>query len=452
MKAVLDKSKNFLRSKFDQESKILIRNSSWVFVANAVGAVYAFLRSVIIARGLGAETLGSYTIAIAFVLTIQEILKLNVAMGVIRYGAQYRTENRPDKIMALLKGSVVASFASAALSVIVIAGLVELAYDHFLSTPGLDRFIILYALVNGFAFLDNIGKGVLKLYYKFRVNSLVQMVMDTFEFIMIALCIYFFKNDLSYFFTTVIVTRLINTLICNTAVILELKNELGPYLSTKVELIKDQYREISRFVVGNSFSNTLKTFMNQGDVLLLSMWSGVAAVGVYTVAKKLAYSVLTLTDPLVTSIFPQLSVLVAKKQFAEVRTMLIKLTRLTLLPVIAFLILAYFFRDDIITRIYGKAFALAADPFFIHLIGAIQGSIFFWCLPLIQSLGLTSFRFRVYLAAMTTGAITSWLLTPALGASGVAIGLLFANLVITSSFTWFAHQYMLKEQSDLRPV
>lgn len=444
VKSILQTFREKIRQTFDRESKQLFKNSTWVFGANVLGVVLAFLRSVLIARGLGAEILGAYSVVVAFVLTIQEIIKLNVALGVIKYGAHYVSGNRPDKLMALLKGGVLASQISAAVSVLIIALMAQFTYHYFFDIPGLQQFIIWYSIVCGFAFLDNIGRGVLKIYYKFKLNSIVQMIMDTFEFLMIAFCIYFYPHNLTYFFWTVIITKFVNSLICNTAVLIELRKELGAQLKTKMSLLNDERKEISHFIIGHSFSNTLKTFMNQGDVLILSWWSNSAAVGFYTVAKKLAYSVLAITDPLVTSIYPQLSHLVSQSKFQEAKTMLIRLTRMTLLPVTIFMVAAFFLKDLIITTIYGKSYAPAATSFFIHLVGAIQGSIFFWALPLIQSLGLTAIRLRAYLFAIGLDLIVSWWLTPQFGAAGVAFGLLSANLLISILFIHASYLHIEK--------
>jgi len=440
--------KNRFSGLFDKESKVLFKNSSWVFLANSTGTVYAFLRSVIIARGLGAETLGHYTVAIAFALTIQEILKLNVGMGVIRYGAQFRSAERPDKMVALIKSAVIASMGSAALSVVIVGIMLLFFYDQFISVPGLSWFIFFYAIVNGLSFLDNISKGVLNLYYKFRVNSTVQIIMDTLEFLMIAGCIYFFSDNLQYFFAAIILTRLANTVICNTAALIEMRKELYPYRKSSTALIADQYNEIRTYILGNSFSNTLKTMMNQGDVLVLSAWAGPSAIGLYAVAKKLAYSTLTLTDPLVKSIFPQLSLLVFEKKFSALKTMLRKVTLFTALPAILILIPAILFRETLIQLVYGKQFIPAANTFIIHLLGALQGSVFFWTLPLVNSLGLTGLRFKIYVIATFSGLMVAWTTAASYGASGVAAGLLFANLLITALFLWYTFNFIRKYEKS----
>ncbi|MBK9637302.1 MAG: oligosaccharide flippase family protein [Bacteroidetes bacterium] len=174
--------------------------------------------------------------------------------------------------------------------------------------------------------------------------------------------------------------------------------------------------------------------MNQGDVLLLGNMGSTTAVGIYATAKKLAYSVLTLTDPLASSIFPQLSHLIASKDHHKIKVMVKKITGIMLLPSLVVFITCFFLKATIIDFLFGKAFIEAAEPFMILLICALQGSIFFWALPLIQSMGLIKKRFLVYLSAIIIGGITSILLIPSLNESGAAIGLLAANLFITFRF------------------
>jgi O-antigen/teichoic acid export membrane protein len=180
--------------------------------------------------------------------------------------------------------------------------------------------------------------------------------------------------------------------------------------------------------------------MNQGDVLLLNMFSSTAAVGVYTVSKKLAYSILTITDPLTTSSYPQLAHLSAQRKYNDLLVMLKKITKALIIPIIIFLFLAYIFRNDVTTKIYGSEYIHAGNPFFIHLLGAAQGALFFWSLPLIQSMGLTRIRIYGYIIALISQAIITFLLAPKIGASGAAIGLLVGNLITTLIFLYFSFQ------------
>ncbi|MFN0187747.1 MAG: lipopolysaccharide biosynthesis protein [Bacteroidia bacterium] len=423
-----------LFKRFDPESKNLLKNSSWVTVANTLGALFAFIKTIAITRILGAELFGTYALAIAFIITTQEFLRLNISMGLIRYGAIYASEDRKDKIVALIKFSLGLSTISAILSIVVLGFFTLFSYSTFIKAPDLTLYIIAFSIANSLNFIDAISKASLKLFYKFKTNSIIQMIMDTLETTIVISTLYFYGANLEAFFTAVISARILNSITCNIAAYRELSLELKPFLSSQVQLIQYHKKEFFTYIFGNSLSSSLKVFMNQGDVLLLGNMGSTTSVGIYATAKKLAYAVLTLTDPLSSSIFPQLSHLIASKDHLKIKVMIKKITGIMLIPSIIVLILCYFLKTMIIDFLLGKEFIAAADPFIILLICALQGAIFFWALPLIQSMGLIKKRFLVYLSAIIIGGITSILLIPSWNESGAAIGLLVANLFITFRF------------------
>ena len=437
MRGIADKAKRSLKSRFDSESKTLFKNSSWVFTANLAGSIFGFLRSIIVARLLGVELLGIYTIAIAFVLTTQEFMRLNVSMGLIRYGARYLQEQNKEKLIGVIKYSLNLSIISAISSILLLTALSIFFYDTFIPAEGLTTYIILFAVANSLSFIDAISKAVLKLFYRFKTNSMIQLIMDTVEFVIVSATLFYFKGNLEKFLIASIITRAINSMVCNVAAWQELKPELASWWKKgHHQLIKKDKKEFLQFIFGNSISSSIKVLMNQGDVILLGHLAGTHSVGLYTNAKKLAYSILTITDPLVNAIFPQFSILVAKKDYAKVKVMLRKLSLMIMGPALLFMIITYFFREEIIVLLYGQAYAAAGMPFFYLMIAAILASVFFWSLPLIQSLGLARLRLTTYLYGVFIGALVAWWLTPSMGPSGTAIGILVANILFTSRFIY----------------
>lgn len=433
--------------RFDPESKNLIKNSSWVTIANTLGTIFAFIKTIAITRILGVELFGTYTLAIAFIITTQEFLRLNISMGLIRYGAIFSSEARPDKIVSVIKFSLGLSSISAVLSILVLSIITLFSYSTFIKAPDLTGYIIAFAFANSLNFIDAISKASLKLFYKFKVNSIIQMIMDTIETGIILTTLYVYGANLEAFFVAVISARILNSVTCNFAAYRELSAELKPHLKSKITLIKDQQKEFFSYIFGNSLSSSLKVFMNQGDVLLLGNMSNTSAVGIYSSAKKLAYAVLTLTDPLASSIFPQLSHLIASKDHSKIKVMIKKITGIMFIPSLIVLIVCFFFKSILIQFLYGVEFSAAANPFIILLVCALQGSVFFWALPLIQSMGLIKKRFLVYLSAILIGGITSLLLIPAMQESGAAIGLLAANVFITLRFIQAGYQELNRHPS-----
>ncbi|HRH66895.1 MAG TPA: oligosaccharide flippase family protein [Bacteroidia bacterium] len=437
----------FFKKRLDAESKTLFKNSTWVFFSNFFSTALAFLRSVVIARGLGAEIYGTYAIVVAFVALIQEFLNPNIGTALIKFGAVYQGEQRTDKLMAMVKSSLVASFVMALVSVVVVALLSFISYSAFFEKPGLEWFIVAYAIAASITYVNSISRGLLRLYYKFKLSSVIQMIMDVLETGMIAVAVFFYPKDLNVFFVAVILTRFLNGLICNALAFWELRKELMPHHAVSTSIVSEDQRSFSRFVVGNSIGNSLKTVISQGDVLLLGALSNAEQVGFYSVAKKVAFSVFTLSDPLVQSIYPQLSKLLAEKRFPEIRRMLLKITSLAMIPSLLFLIVAFFFNEWIIVTVYGSEYSPAALPFYYFLIGAVLGASTFWVLPLVQSLGLVRMRVKVYVFTILIGSVSAWLLVPTWHAAGMSLALLITNVMNLFIFTYEAIKKMKKEEA-----
>lgn len=433
------------KGKLDTQSKLLLKNSGWVFFSNFFSTGLAFLRSVIIARGLGPGVYGTYAIVVAFVGLVQEFLNLNVGTALIKFGAVYHTENRNDKLMSFVKSGLLVSFIMAVFSIVVIAILCAVSYDTFIDKPDLEWFIISYAVAASITYVNSISRAMLRLHYKFRMSSIIQMIMDVIETVAIAIAVYFYPKNLNVFFVAIIITRFLNGFICNLLAYYELKQELMPHLSAPMHLIRDERKSIWDFIFGNSIGNSLKTIISQGDVLLLGILSGPQQVGFYAVAKKLAYSVLTLSDPLVQSIYPQLSKLLAEKKYREMKQMLVKITSIALIPGLIFIVLTYFLNEWIITTVYGMEYLPATTAFLYFVIGAVLGATTFWTLPLVQSLGIVRIRIKVYIATIVLGTTLAYLLVPTMHNAGMSLALLITNIMNMLIFIYVAEKRVNNE-------
>ena len=432
---------SFLSEKFDKASKIFLLNTSWILGSNIIRTALFFLKSIVIARGLGVEFYGVYALIAAFVVTVQDFFNLNIGNAFIKFGAEFKTLERADKVMALIKACLLATAVTATLSVILISLLVSFAYESFVDVPGLEWYIVLYAIADVATFFDPMGRSILRLYYKFKVNSVVQTITAIIEFLVITLTILIYPKDLQAFFTAVVASKILNTVINNGAGFIELRHELTPHLSARLSLLSGMYREIGGYIAGNSLSKTLRTLMNQGDVLILGALTGPSQVGFYAVAKRMANMIGVISDPFTMSVFPQFSLLLAEKKFIEIRTMLNRITRNAIIPAVLFTIVSMLLSEWVITLAFGTEYSGSAQPFRICIIGSVLTSLFFWNQSLMQSFGLIAFRFYVYLAAVITGGLTSYfLLVPEYGTLGMAAGMVFTKVITIITFTFAGYR------------
>lgn len=432
----------FLKQKLDPESKKLFRNSTWVFFSNFFSTGLAFLRSILIARGLGVSIYGTYVVVVAFVGLIQEFLNLNIGTALIRYGAVYHAEGRKDKLMALIKVSLFFSFLMALVSILVIGLLIKISYSTFIEQSGLEWFIVAYTAAASLTYLNSVSRGLLRLYYKFKLSSIIQMIMDVIETSAIAIAVVFYPRDLNIFFVAVIITRFLNGFICNALAFWELRKELGGSGHSPVALIKGDLQDFKQYVLGNSVGNSLKTLISQGDIVLLRILTSAEQVGLYSVAKKLAYAVLTLTDPLVQSIFPQFSRLLAEKKFHETRKMIFRISSLAVLPALVFMVLTISLSQTIMGLIYGSEYLAASGSFCFFIVGATTASVTFWMLPLVLSLGLIKERLIIYALTIVVGVVLSFIFVPSLQAMGMSMVLLLINMLNLVLFGYLANRKM----------
>ncbi len=432
----------------DTETERLLDNSRWVFLANGVGTIGGILRVVLATRILGAELFGSYTLAIAGVLILQEFMRLNIAMGLIRFGARFLGEGAPEKIGALFRYALLLTSISIAGSVTLIAAYVNIMPTENIITHGIGTLIILFAFANGLSFIDALSRAGLKLFYRFRSASILQITMDLTELAVISWTLYTYGPDLKAFFIAVISVRIVNSIVCNIGAWMEFRRELGTALGGSIRLMKPHRAEFNKYILGNSASSSLKVFMNQADVILLGSFFGTSTVGLYAATKKLGYSILSITDPFMQAVFPQFSRMLGEASSEKIKPMIKNLVRVALPASLIILGLCTLLREPIVQLVFGKTYAGAGWPFVISLAGALQGAVFFWALPLVQSLGLIKKRLLVTILGLISGAIAGYLLTPSLGAAGTALALLIANVVITAKFIQIGLQAISSEQKS----
>lgn len=436
--------KERLNKYFDKQSRILLKNSSWVFLENFIRTILNFTRAIIIARVLGAELYGIFAMVVAFCMTTQEFFNLNLGTTVVKFGAIFRADKRMDQLTILVKGAVFITIITALVSVLTIWLLLTFSYDTFIKTSGLTIFVVGYAMAWSSNYFDYISSSILRLFFKFKVNSVVRIVMLIIEFITIVITLIIFKKNLIAFFSAVIFARLINTSIINIVAYLEVKEDLRMDTRLKFFKIKDHWREIRSFTINNSLSRTVFNFINQGDILLVGLLTGVAQAGYYAIAKKLAYSILRLSNPLTNAIFPQLSQLIADKKMREIKIMIIKFIKIFSVPSIVSLFLVFLFKEEIINLIFGTEYLPAANIFFVLMIVSVVMSISFWNLPLIQSIGKVGLRLIVYIIALFIGVLASIMFYSSLGAIGIAYAVLISFIFINIAFLFINFSFLNK--------
>ena len=420
----------------DGESRLFFRNSAWLFGDRTVHAGLVFVRSIVLARGLGPELFGGLMVVAALVATVQEFFNLNVSSAIIKFGASYREEGRPDRLAALLKGSYLFTGVLALLAVAVVAAVVSVSYGIFLEVPDLEAYILFFALCSALSLFDSLGKGLLRLFDRFKINALVNMGATAVDLAVVTAVVVLFPGRVDYLLVAFGLLRAVTSIAVGWAVYLELRAHVPNVVRPAFSEVRSVAEETWRFVVGTSGSNTLKRLIRQGDVVLLGALVAPAQVGFYAIAKKLASTLLVAVDPLAHSIYPQLARLVSRRSYGDLKQMLQNVMRIISTPLAVGVLLLLVFGRQFITLVYGVEFA-AAHMILVWIVLALSiDAVFFWTVSLLNSLDLVAVRFKVYALSAVIGLALSLVLVPVMGAAGMAVALIGVNLLTQLSFAW----------------
>ncbi|MDX1418901.1 MAG: oligosaccharide flippase family protein [Rubricoccaceae bacterium] len=414
--------------RLDPQDKLLIRNSSWILSSNLFVALLAFLKSIVVARGLGPELFGTYVLMAALALTVIELLDVNAGVTVIKFGAEYHGENRLDKIVALVKCIVLTSAGLGVAAVGALALVLVLFYDALIGVPGYEALIVLYGAVAVVAYLDSLSLGLLRLFYKFKINAAVKGIAGLVDLAVSVAVLAAFPHQLKPFFIAMIATRGVSSLVLNAAATIELWPFFRPHLGAPVAVLRGAGRGILSFALSTSGSSTLNRLRNQGDKLLLGAVAGAQQVAYYEIAKKLAQSCLRLTDPLRLTIYPQLANLVAARRFDEVARLVKRVSILFAIPALLAILTGVFLGHAAVSLLYGPAFVQAVPALIVYLVIVALDLSLFWLVSLMNSVGKAKELFSVNLVTLILLVPIAFVAVQAWGALGMALAMLVTKV------------------------
>lgn len=425
-----------LLGKRDAQFRLLIKNSSWVFAANAYYVACVFAQSVILGRLMGAELYGTYVLIVAFVETIQEFLNPNIDIALVKFVSEYKTHGQAQKIAAFAKISYWTAGGFALGSIILFALLLVFPLELWSGYKDHRFYILAFAFSRSLLFYDNISMGLLRIFDRFRLNSVIRVILATLELLAVSVVVYTSTSKLTSIFIVLTVCNCLGTVVRNGAALLECRSVFNTVPNVGISLLKPYWSEIRRFVLSTSASRTIKVLATRGELLLLGAVSSAQEVAYYAVAKKLAYSIWLFADPLLVAIYPQLTSLVSERRFSEVKAMLKRASLMIGMPLLVIWLSVSAFHDGIIGTLYGNDYRKAGSCLVVLLMAATISVTLFWLGPLLLSMGKAVLRFQVDLVAFSLGVIIGLLLAPTFGAVGMAIALLSVYLIGHSTFLY----------------
>ena len=170
------------------------------------------------------------------------------------------------------------------------------------------------------------------------------------------------------------------------------------------------------------------------DVIALGAFASTSEVAYYTIAKRLGLFVLRFTDPMTQAIYPQLSVLVSKKEISSLIELIKNTLKLGSIPILIIIFLGFLIGEEVITFLFTPEFSESYSSFLVLLISGCLSAMFFWITPLTLSFGMAKERLIANLLVLVFLLPASIYLAITYASTGIAVAMLSANIL---------HQYIL---------
>lgn len=331
-----------------------IRNSLLNFNRNILTMVLGFASTIIIARVLGPEKQGIYTLVV--LLPNMLVTFLNVGIGP---ASVYYVGKQKYSIETIVSTNIFLALIISAISIVIgILSIVLFRDTFFKGVPIIYLFIILSVLPLLFAnsFLQAVFQGL----QDFKVFNLVAIFGSIMNLVFLIIVVLLLRLNvigaIISFFASVIAPTLI------LIIYLKKRNIIVRFKYISKEFIKDS------LIYGYKahLSNILAFVNYRADILMISYFLSPAAVGIYNVAVSIAEKLWFISQPVSTVLFPRIS---SMKSDDERNKLTAVVARNVLFISLIVAVILYFIIDILIVFIFGEQYKLASKVIKILLVG-----------------------------------------------------------------------------------
>jgi O-antigen/teichoic acid export membrane protein len=331
-----------------------IKNSILNFNRNILTMVLGFASAVIIARVLGPEKQGIYTLVV--LLPNMLVTFLNIGIGPANV---YFIGKQKYSIETVVSSNIFLVIVISAISIVIgVLSIVLFKHTFFKGVPIIYLFIILSVLPLLFAnsFLQAVFQGL----QDFKVFNLVAIFGSIMNLVFLTIVVLLLRLSVIGAIISFFASAIAPTIIL--IIYLKKRNVIPRVRHISKEFIKDS------LIYGYKahLSNILAFVNYRADILMISYFLSPVAVGIYNVAVSIAEKLWIVSQPVSTVLFPRISSSKTDKERNELSE---KVTRSVLFISLIFGVIIFLISDLFIKIMFGEKYIASSDIIRILLVG-----------------------------------------------------------------------------------
>ena len=264
-------------------AKKIGKESSITFVGLLYGNLNRYLYTALLARWVGPEFLGIYSIANSIMLISEVFAKMGLETGIMRFISRLNPELDKEKINLLIGSSLkMVSVFSLSIMIILIISSGTIVDNYFNGQSLLKPVLIIFAIAIPFNALIQISAFATQGFKRLKYKTIVtQFLNPTILLLSMVFCYCFMSKEY-----TIMIPILTTGVIGFLFMIIVLKKVSG-FKNNQILESKINY-ELLKFSYPLMFVTILQTLMHWMDILMLGYFTNPLTVGLYHPAARTA--------------------------------------------------------------------------------------------------------------------------------------------------------------------
>ena len=264
-------------------AKKIGKESSITFVGLLYGNLNRYLYTALLARWVGPEFLGIYSIANSIMLISEVFAKMGLETGIMRFISRLNPELDKEKINLLIGSSLkMVSVFSLSIMIILIISSGTIVDNYFNGQSLLKSVLIIFAIAIPFNALIQISAFATQGFKRLKYKTIVtQFLNPTILLLSMVFCYWFMSKEY-----TIMIPILTTGVIGFLFMIIVLKKVSG-FKNNQILESKINY-ELLKFSYPLMFVTILQTLMHWMDILMLGYFTNPLTVGLYHPAARTA--------------------------------------------------------------------------------------------------------------------------------------------------------------------
>jgi len=368
------KNKTDKKESLDNSLKLLVRTSFIVFIGIVISKIVTYFYRIIIARHLGPEIYGIFSLASMIFGWFAAIFSFGLADGLLRYVSIYRAKEDNGEINYITKKTLLILSISSIFATLLLFLSSEFISINFFHNSELIIYLKIFSIALPFWIFSSIFLSIMRAYQRISAYSMIfNIIQNVSKLAVLILLVFMGLKDMAVIFSFTIGTMMI--LLCSYIYCKKNFPEVMKVSNFNKEG-KQLFKELVYYSGPIMFFGVISSLFYWIDSFSLGYFKGVMEVGFYNAAMPIA-SLLTLSSEVFTQLFfPLVTKYYSEKNFSlinDVSKQVGKWVWIINLPALALLIL---FPGVFINILFGKEYLVAENALRFLAIGSFFFSLF----------------------------------------------------------------------------